>query len=170
MNAAPLPEVWLRGPVAGVPPTLQPAVHALMQAAEDIEAAAASLSTENMWHTPGGAASVGFHLKHIGGSIDRLLTYARGERLDDRQRRALAAEREADPTADAASLVREAQAAINRGIEQIRATPPETLGEPRTVGRGNLPSTVLGLIFHAAEHAQRHTGQVIATAKIVSRR
>jgi len=30
-----------------------------------------------------------------------------------------------------------------------------------------LPTNVVGLLFHLAEHTQRHTGQVITTAKIV---
>jgi uncharacterized damage-inducible protein DinB len=37
----------------------------------------------------------------------------------------------------------------------------------RTVGRHALPTNVIGLLFHLAEHTQRHTGQVITTAKIV---
>ena len=37
----------------------------------------------------------------------------------------------------------------------------------REVGRARLPSTVLGLLFHGAEHTQRHVGQIITTAKIV---
>lgn len=30
-----LPEVWMRGPVDGVPPLLQPLTHVLLQVAED---------------------------------------------------------------------------------------------------------------------------------------
>jgi uncharacterized damage-inducible protein DinB len=37
----------------------------------------------------------------------------------------------------------------------------------RGVGRAQLPSNVLGLLFHAAEHASRHTGQVVTTAKML---
>jgi uncharacterized damage-inducible protein DinB len=43
----------------------------------------------------------------------------------------------------------------------------QALLDPRLVGRAQLPSNVLGLLFHAAEHTMRHTGQVITTAKIV---
>ena len=50
---------------------------------------------------------------------------------------------------------------------QLAATPPESLGDERLVGRAALPSTVRGLLFHGAEHTQRHVGQVITTAKIV---
>ena len=47
----------------------------------------------------------------------------------------------------------------------MRATPRDKLLESRAVGRLRLPSTVLGLLFHLTEHAHRHTGQAIATAK-----
>ena len=60
-----------------------------------------------------------------------------------------------------------AQAAIDVALEQLRGTPRGALLDHRGVGRAQLPSTVLGLLFHVAEHTQRHTGQVIATAKVV---
>ena len=168
MTSPPPREVWLRGPVAGVDPLLMPAAHALLQAREDIERAAHALSLRELWATPGGAASVGFHLRHVAGSIDRLLTYARGAQLDERQRAALAAEGEAgDSAADAMTFVREAQRAIDQALAQLRGTPRESLTEPREVGRERLPSTVLGLLFHVAEHTQRHVGQIITTAKVV---
>ena len=163
-----MPEAWLRGPLAGVDPLLMPAAHALVQAREDVERAADDLAPEELWAMPGGAASVGFHLRHIAGSIDRLLTYARGAQLDDRQKAALAAEgAPGDPPADAPALIREAAAAIDRALDALRRTDPRTLHEPRAVGRAALPTTVFGLLFHVAEHTQRHTGQVITTAKIV---
>lgn len=162
------PEVWLRGPLEGVDSILMPAAHALIQAAEDLEHAASDLTVQELWVTPGGAASLGFHLRHIGGSIDRLLTYARGERLTESQRQALASEKEpGDPPVDAATLVRGSQAAIQRALGAIRTLPKESLFDPRTIGRAALPTNVLGLLFHIAEHTQRHTGQVITTAKIV---
>ena len=162
------PEVWLRGPVEGVDPLLMPAAHALLQAREDVERAALGLSLRELWSTPGGAAPVGFHLRHVAGSIDRLLTYARGAPLDDRQRAALAAEQApGDPPADAPALVRAATAAIDGALDALRRTDAATLHVPRTVGRAALPTTVFGLLFHIAEHTQRHVGQVITTGKIV---
>lgn len=160
------PEVWLRGPIPGVHPTLMPAAHAFQQALEDVERVLAELDPEQIWATPGGAASVGFHARHLAGSTDRLLTYARGEALNEEQRRQLAEEK-ALPRSDAATLVAGVREAVERAMRQIRETPPGTLGEARAVGRAGLPTTVLGLIFHAAEHAQRHTGQIITTARIV---
>jgi len=168
MSSSSLPEVWLRGPVPGVDAALQPVAHALMQAREDLTRAVAGLAPAELWATPGGAASVGFHLRHIAGSIDRLLTYARAASLDDAQRAALAAERRpGDPPEGVESLLAGVNRAIDGAVEQVRHTAPATLDAPRPVGRAALPSTVRGLLFHAAEHAQRHVGQVIVTAKVV---
>lgn len=161
-------EPWLRGPIPGMPPVVMPAAHALMQAAEDMTAAAAGLTTAQLWMRPGGAASVGFHLRHVAGSIDRLLTYARNEMLSQSQLAAIASEQDAGANAaDAATLASEAVAAIDRAIETMRATPPETYFDPRGVGRRRLPTNVLGLLVHIAEHTQRHSGQIVATTKVV---
>ena len=159
------PEAWLRGPLPDVDPYLMPAAHALVQSGEDLARAVEGLGAEQLWARPGGAASVGFHLRHIPGSIDRLLTYARGEALSDAQR--AAARAEAGAEGDAASLLVAVRSAIEQALVQIRATSRELLLDARPVGRAGLPSTVLGLLFHVAEHTQRHTGQVIATAKAV---
>ena len=162
------PEAWLRGPLEGVDPMLMPAAHALVQASEDLERAALGLTVQELWVKPGGAASLGFHLRHIAGSTDRLLTYARGDQLTDAQRQGIALEQQAgDPPADAATLVREARAAIERALAAIRTVLKESLRDPRAIGRAALPTNVFGLLCHIAEHTQRHTGQIITTAKIV---
>ena len=165
-----MPEAWLRGPVPNVHPMLMPGAHALLQASEEMWEAARGLSTRELWTSPaGGAATVGFHLRHIAGSIDRLLTYARGAMLDDRQYAVLATEREpGDPPATAETLLREAQRVVDVALETIRATPERALLEPRAVGRQRLPSTVLGLLAHIGDHTLRHVGQVVTTAKVVS--
>lgn len=161
-------EAWLRGPVDGYPPLLMPAVHALLQAREDVERLLPLVSEEQAWARPGGAASVGFHVQHIAGSLDRLYSYARGQMLDERQRADLAAE---DTIHDAppsfAAVVANAHAAIDRALAQLAATDAATLLELRKVGRAGLPSNVIGLLFHGAEHTTRHAGQAITTAKIV---
>lgn len=159
-------EPWLRGPIAGMPSMVTPAAHALMQAAEDIPAAVSGLTAEQLWATPGGAAAVGFHLRHLAGSIDRLLTYAAGEMLGDAQFGALDAEPHADGRS-AEELAREATDSIARAIEALRDMPPGAYQEARAVGRRRLPSSVFGLLVHIAEHTQRHVGAIIATAKVV---
>ena len=160
-----LPEVWLRGPVAEIPSLLQPVAHALLQAVEDVRKAVEPLTPEHLWAKPGGAASVGFHVRHAAGSLDRLFTYARGEGLSQEQRAYLAAE--AEPGASPTELAHAFERQVERALEQLRATPESTLRDARGVGRQQLPSTVLGLLFHAAEHTQRHVGQIVTTAKIV---
>jgi hypothetical protein len=159
-------EPWLRGPIAGMPAMVMPAAHALMQAAEDVPMAAEGLTTAQLWALPGGAAAVGFHLRHLAGSIDRLLTYARGEMLTDAQMTELDAE-PYDDGRSADDLTRGALAAIERAIDVMRDTPPGIYLETRGVGRRRLPTTVLGLLVHIAEHTQRHVGAIIATAKVV---
>jgi uncharacterized damage-inducible protein DinB len=162
----PQPEPWLRGPIAGIPPLLMPVAHALVMAREDVEATIAPLSPDELWARPNGAASAGFHALHLAGSLDRLFTYARGEPLSDEQFRAL--EREKSPPAlAAAELAAFVADTIDRALAQLRATDEATLLDPREVGRARLPSNVLGLLFHAAEHTQRHVGQVVTTAKVV---
>ncbi|HEY7440885.1 MAG TPA: DinB family protein [Vicinamibacterales bacterium] len=171
MTDAALPEVWLRGPVPEVPAELMPAAHALLQIAEELDRLVTTLSFSEVWDRPGGAASIGFHLRHLAGSLDRLLTYARGEALSESQMAAMQAESQpAGSGEDASVLLRAAHEAIDRALAQMRATRPSTLLEPRVVGRGRLPSTVLGLLFHAAEHAQRHAGQIATTARILQGR
>lgn len=163
-----LPEVWMRGPVDGYASQLQPVAHALLQVREEIDADVADLTTEQLWARPAGVASIGFHLRHLAGSLDRLLTYARGEQLTAEQLAFLKGE--ADPGAPPASpaeTLRIAADGIDRALSQIRHTDVATLPEARGVGRRQLPTTVMGLLFHAAEHASRHAGQIATTRKIV---
>jgi uncharacterized damage-inducible protein DinB len=145
---------------------LQPAAHAFIMALEDTTKAARRLAPADLWRRPGGAASAGFHLMHLAGSTDRLLTYARGDVLTEPQRAALAAESgESEQAVEA--LVDAWRGVVERALTQLASTPESSLTEVRLVGRARLPSTVLGLLFHAAEHAQRHTGQLVTTVRIL---
>ena len=165
----PPPEVWQRGPVAGYEPLLMPVVHALMQVREDLEGLVPLIPSKNVWLRPGGAASIGFHVRHAGGALDRLFTYARGELLTDAQRAALREEgAPGDPPASLDSVLSDVGQIIDRALKQLADTPKESLLDERKLGRAGLPTTVLGLLFHAAEHSTRHVGQAITTAKIVS--
>jgi hypothetical protein len=164
------PEVWLRGPVAGYPPMLMPVVHALLQVREDVHRLIGTVPDEHVWTRPGAAASIGFHVRHAGGALDRLFTYARGETLSARQKEALTSEGIAgEPPAALTELARELDGIVDAALDQLRATPPDALLEVRKVGRAGLPSTVLGLLFHAAEHSTRHVGQAITTARALRR-
>ena len=171
MTATAQTEAWQRGPVDGFEPLLMPVVHALIQVREDLQRLAAEIPDGLVWERPGGAASIGFHVRHTGGALDRLFTYARGEVLTEAQRAAARDEGGAgEPPRTLAEVVADVERLIERALDQLRATPRELLLEPRKVGRAGLPSTVIGLLFHAAEHATRHVGQAITTAKILAAR
>jgi hypothetical protein len=162
-----MPEAWLTGPVAGVPAVLQPAAHALLQAKEDVEAVAPTVPAARLWEKHG-AATPGFHLLHMAGALDRLFTYARGEMLTDAQKAAARAEADLHPDVDAHALTARLAEAIDKALAQLRATDPDTVLDARKVGRAGLPSTVLGCLFHGAEHTTRHAGQFITTVKLLN--
>ena len=164
------PEVWLRGPVAGVPAGLQPVAHSLLQSREEVSHLLPTLLPEELWHRPGEAASAGYHILHATGSIDRLFTYARRETLSAAQLAALAAEsaggnEAAKPSADA--LLAMFHDRIELALTELRATRESSLLDAREVGRARMPSTVIGLLFHAAEHTQRHVGQFVTTVRLL---
>jgi hypothetical protein len=162
------PEVWLRGPVDGIVPVLQPAAHALIQAQEEIAALAPTLSVDQLWRQRGATATAGFHALHLAGALDRLFTYARGEMLDDAQKATARAEAVPHPELDGAALVGIVNAAVEKALAQLRATDAGTVLDERKIGRAGLPTTVLGALFHGAEHSTRHAGQFISTAKLVA--
>lgn len=163
-------EVWLRGAIAGIPPLLQPVAHSLLQSREEVAALLPSLTSDELWRRPADAAPAGYHVLHAAGAIDRLLTYARGEALSAAQKSALDAEASANaggvlPASDQLSELFDTR--IESALAQLRATPEAALREAREVGRAKLPSTVIGLLFHAAEHTQRHIGQFVTTVRFV---
>lgn len=168
MKSKPELEVWQRGPIDGVPALLQPVAHALLQAVEDIEYEMESFPPQLLWNKPGGVASVGFHLKHVKGVVDRLFTYALGQMLSDEQMRSLKQESAHNDVDSIQILVDAFRAQVARAIDQLKSTDVATLTDARGVGRKQIPSTVMGLLFHAAEHVQRHVGQLIVTARILA--
>jgi uncharacterized damage-inducible protein DinB len=159
------PEPWLRGPIPGVNPLVAPILFAFQQAREDLAAHTEGLSTGQLWATPFGFGSVGFHLRHIAGSTDRLVTYLEGKQLSDNQLAALKSEHE--PGASRTLLLHDLDFAFRRAEAVVRALDPSLLASPREVGRKRLPTTVIGLLTHIAEHTQRHVGQAISAAKLV---
>jgi hypothetical protein len=160
-----LVEPWLRGPLDGVSPFVAPLLRSFEMAREDLAQHTEGLTTEQLWERPAGAAPVGFHIRHIGGSVERLIVYLRGRLLDDRQMKELRAEME--PGATREQLLAELDRALSNAEAVVRSLPLESLTEPRGVGRKALPTTVIGLIIHIAEHTQRHTGQAVTTARLV---
>ena len=162
------PEVWLRGPVAGILPLLQPVAYALLQAREEIELLVKDFPSSRLWDRPVGLASPGFHLQHLSGVLDRLFSYAQGKPLSQQQLAALASEGKIpELLISAQDLFNCFSEQVDISLEILRNTKEETLLEPRGVGRAQLPSTVLGLLFHAAEHTQRHVGQLLVTIRFL---
>jgi uncharacterized damage-inducible protein DinB len=160
-----LPEPWLRGPIDGVDPLAAPILYAFQQAREDLAHFTEPLSADQLWARPFGLGSAGFHILHIAGSTDRLMTYLRGGVLSTAQMEAMARESEAHQMSRTAllAMLEEALAAAESAV---RSLDPATLAEPRAVGRKQLPTTVIGLLTHIAEHTQRHVGQAISAAKL----
>lgn len=161
-------EVWLRGPVPGIPELLQPVAHALLQAQEEINALDKPFPTELLWTKPAGLASVGFHMQHLKGVLDRLFTYARNESLTEIQLNYLRQEGIPPfPECTFKVLLHAFNEQIEVALAQLRNTNENTLTQICMVGRAQIPSTQLGLLFHAAEHTQRHLGQLLVTSAIV---
>jgi len=161
-------EYWQRGPIEGISLLLQPAAHALLQAREEIQNGLIDFPEGLIWKRPSGVASVAFHLQHMPGVVDRLFTYANGKQLDQHQLDYLAAEGKVNPAIKLSDLVNHLDNQVDLALEQLRNTPETSLLETRGVGRKQIPSNVIGLLFHAAEHVQRHTGQLLVTAKMLS--
>lgn len=162
------PEVWLRGPVANIPALLQPIAQALLQAREEVNEILVNFPENHLWDSPAGAASAGFHLQHLKGVLDRLFTYAKNKPLNNEQLYYLSIEGDGGKcNCNLEELVQLFNDQVDKTMEQLSAINMQTLYEPRGVGRAQLPSTVLGLLFHSAEHTMRHVGQLLVTVKVI---
>ena len=161
-------ERWLRGPVDGIVPLLQPAAHAILQSRDEIQEGFRDFPATLIWERPEGVASVAFHLQHIPGVLDRMFTYAKGEPLVQEQLDYMIAEGKENDNITLQSLLEHFSIQVDRCIEQLRNTPENELLQARSVGRKQIPSNVIGLLFHGAEHIQRHTGQLLVTSRVVN--
>ena len=167
MSTIKQPEYWMRGPVDNILGLLQPVAHALLQARDEVNEMMQNFPLELLWRKPAGNASVAFHLQHLTGVLDRLFTYARSEQLSQQQLDYLAAEGKENDTITTNSLLGSFNKQVTLSLQQLSTTNEDTLTDFRGVGRRQLPSTVLGLLFHAAEHTMRHTGQLLVTVKVL---
>ncbi len=164
-------EVWQRGPIPGITPLLQPVAHALLQAREEVAAYMHEFPATLLWVRPAGLASVGFHLQHLSGVLDRVFTYARSESLSELQFAQL--KEEGNNSAEkytVTDLVDRFNSQVAIALQQLKNTDAATLTDYRGIGRAELPTTVIGLLFHAAEHTMRHVGQLLVTATVVKDR
>lgn len=159
-------EPWLRGTLTDQPAELRAVLHALQLAREDIARWCGPLSEHQMHSRPHGLPPVAFHLRHIVGTLDRLLSYAEGNQLSDSQKQFLAGEMDSPGSREA--LLADFEHGLTAAEVRLRSIPIEAWPEARTVGRKQLPTTVAGLLIHCADHTQRHVGQAITTAKILT--
>lgn len=160
------PEVWQRGPVEGIPALLQPIAHALLQAREELSALMDGFPQELLWAKPAGMASPGFHLQHIAGVLDRLFTYANGDQLNEQQLAYLKSEG-SDAGQRVGELIENLNQQVDAALKQLTKTNEQTLTDARGIGRRQIPTTVMGLLFHSAEHTMRHVGQLLVTVNFL---
>ena len=167
MSDIELPEYWLRGKIEDLPDLLQPIIHSLLQSKLEVSKYMLDFPETYLWEKLFGRASVGFHLQHLTGVLDRLFTYAEDENLSEIQLNYLKNEGVPNSSISSSFLTEEFNKKIDEVIEKVKEFPVSSLTEFREVGRKQLPSSVIGLLFHAAEHTQRHIGQLLVTVSLV---
>jgi uncharacterized damage-inducible protein DinB len=158
-------EPWLRGTHSEFPAVLRAILHAFELALEDIHRWTADLTESELHASPFGLTPIAFHLRHIPRSLDRLLTYAEGFQLREEQIAALKGESESSGTREA--LLAELDWGLERAAQRVRTFAATNLELPRAVGKRQLPTSIGGLLVHLADHTQRHTGQIVTTAKLI---
>lgn len=161
----PQPEPWLRGTHSELPATLRAILHAFDLAQEDVCHWTEDLTEADFHATPFGLTSIAFHLRHIPRSLDRLLTYAEGNQLSAEQITAL--KTESDPGVSRDELLSEFNTGLANATDRVRSFANADLNQSRGVGKKQLPTSVGGLLVHLADHTQRHTGQIVTTAKLL---
>lgn len=164
--SAPYTEPWLRGTHTDVPSVGRAVLHALELAFDDIRKWTDGLSDTEIHAQPLGLSTVAFHIKHIARSTDRILTYAEGSQLTADQLAAMKAEQTGSETLW--DVLAELESAFNSAATRVRALTGGNYDEPRGVGRKQLPTSMGGALIHVADHTQRHTGQVVTTAKVLN--
>jgi uncharacterized damage-inducible protein DinB len=172
-GSAPYTEPWLRGTHTDVPAAGRAVIHALELSLDDLTKWTAELTDAEVHAQPLGLNSIAFHLRHIAGSIDRILTYAEGGQLSQEQLAALKTEQtgagqgEEGEQESLANLLAEVEVLFNDATDRIRVLATADLNTPRFVGRKQLPTSIGGAMIHVADHTQRHTGQIVTTAKVI---
>ncbi len=162
-------EVWQRGPLENIPTILQPVAHTLLQAREELASIMKNFPENLLWERPAGVASPAFHLQHLRGVLDRLFTYAKNKSLTQEQLSALSAEgNNAEFDGNVAELINLFNNQVDISINDLRNANTNELTDIRLVGRKKIPSTLMGLYVHSAEHTMRHIGQLLVTVKILN--
>ena len=167
MTASPTPyiEPWLSGSRADVPAVPRAVLHALDLVLDDITKWVDGLTDTEIHSAPFGLTPIAFHLRHIAGATDRILSYAEGNQISPEQLTTLKAESTGSETL--AQLIANLEASFSDAADRIRNLATANFNTPRSVGRKQLPTTLGGALIHVADHTQRHTGQVVTTAKLL---
>lgn len=161
-------EVWQRGPIENIPALLQPVAHALLEASEEAHSIMGGFPENLLWERPEGVASPAFHLQHIQGVIDRLFTYSRKELLNEKQMDEISREGNKEKTSlSMQQMLNLLDKRIADAVEELKNVNPNSLTEPRGIGRKQIPTTLIGLYVHAAEHSMRHIGQLLVTVRML---
>ena len=158
-------EPWLRGTLSDVPLVQRALLHSLEMAQEDTTRWCRDLDDRELHARPFSLPSVAFQLRHVARSLDRFCTYAERTPLSAEQFKALASEMDGDGTRE--SIFRELEESLNQTRQRLEVIIRQPLDRPVSIGRKALPTTLTGLLIHAAEHTQRHVGQAITTAKLI---
>ncbi len=159
-------EPWLTGKLNDVSPLLAALLYSFEQTREDLRRWTDGLSEEQIWRRRGEIGSVGFHIRHIAGSVDRLLTYADGGQLDERQLLELKSEQN-DGGLSRDQLLALLDEKLSKAETVVRAIDPSSFSAVREIGRKRTPVPLGVLLVHISEHTQRHVGAAIVTSKIV---
>jgi len=160
-KASTQPEPWLRGTHRDLDAIVRQFVHSMEQVQEDAERWCAGLSDAEINARPMNLPPVAFHLRHIVRSLDRLLSYAEGTQLE-------ALKSEMDAGASAADVFQELRRGLAESKRRARAFTPQQYNDERGIGRKMLPTSIGSILVHCAEHTQRHLGQAITTAKVLT--
>jgi DinB superfamily len=166
----PYVEPWLSGTYPDVPAVGRAVLHSLDLALDDITKWTAGLTDLEVHTLPLCLPPVAFHLRHIARSVDRLLTYAEGGQLSHEQLALLKSEEigpQHDERETLAALIAEVEISFENAAARIQNLATADFNTFRGVGRKQLPTSIGGALIHVADHTQRHTGQVVTTAKVL---
>lgn len=169
-TAAPGVEPWLSGSHSDVPAVARAVLHALELALDDIRKWTDGLTDLEIHTLPLNLPPLAFHLRHIARSTDRILTYAEGNQLSAEQLALLKSEQvgpQHDERETLAALIAEVERSFSNAATRVRALADADFNTPRAVGRKQLPTSIGGALIHVADHTQRHTGQIVTTAKVL---
>jgi len=158
-------EPWLRGNYTDVPAVGRAVLHALDLSLDDLTKWTEGLTDAEVRSQPLGLPSLAFHLRHIARSTDRILSYAEGNQLTAEQLAVLKSEQSGEESLSA--LLAEVETSFSNAADRIRVLATANFDTPRGVGRKQLPTSIGGALIHVADHTQRHTGQVVTTAKVL---